>query len=182
VEGVPVAIFDIANGYTAVASEVDSIVDGWVWVTVPQSVLEVADEDYYTWIGVDQQVNYTYREFDQSGTLTDQYVQDALVGSVMLQDIRGTDSGDPLLACAAALALDAINSDYTFGSGRPNQGLEDISNMQVVGTGAAQAFAIEYFKYAWFLCMSEGQGMGLDPTSPNFVTDLMVVIELMLGS
>lgn len=177
-----IAMFEIINGYTTVASDVDSIVDGWVYVTVPQSVLEVADEDYYTWIGVDQQVNYEYRIFDQTGIVSGQYLLDALAGSVMLQDIRGVESGDALLGCASAFALDILDPTYTFGEGEYYAGHESLSNMQVKGTGAALAFASQYFKFAWFTCLSEGQGMGLDPMSASFVTDLMAVIENMLNS
>ncbi len=177
-----IALFEIVNSYTTIMSDVDSIAGGWVYVTVPQSVLEVSDEDYYTWIGVDQQVNYEYRIFDQSGSPGGQYLLDALAGSIMLQDIRGSESGDALLGCASAFALDILDADYVFGSGQYYEGLESLSNMQVKGTGAALAFASQYFKFAWFTCMSEGQGMGLDPMSPSFVTDLMAVIETMLNS
>lgn len=175
-----IAAFEIANSYTTVKSMVDSIVGGWVYVTVPQSVLEVADEDYYTWIGVDQQVNYEYRVFTP-GSASGQYMLDAMAGSVMLQDIRG-ESGDALLGVASAFALDAMTSDYSFGSGQYYAGLESLNNMQVKGTGAALAFAMQYFRFAWFTCLSEGMGTGLDPMSPNFVTDLMVVIETMINS
>lgn len=179
-----VAMFDIVNGYTTVASEVDSIVDGWVYVTVPRSVLDYGQpaEDYYTWIGVDQQVNYVYRIFDQTGSPGGQYLYDALAGSVMLQDIRGAENGDPLLGVASAFALDVLAPNYVFGEGQYYAGLESLSNMQVKGTAAALAFASEYFRFSWYICMSEGMGMGLDPTSPGFVTSLMAVIETMLNS
>lgn len=177
----PIACFIVTDGYTTVPAEVDSIMDGWIYITVPLSMLEVGGDDYYTWIGADQQNNYTYRVFDQSGSPSGQCMLDAMAGSVMIQEIRG-ENGDALLGVATAFALDILDSSYAFGDGTIYSQYESLNNMQVKGTGAALAFAMQYFRFAWFTCLSEGQGMGLDPTSPTFVTDLMVVIEVMISS
>ncbi len=174
-----IAMFQATNSYTTLVSLVDSISGDWVYLTVPMATMDVGGENYYTWIGADEQINYTYRIFDQSGS-GGQMMMDAMAGSCMLQDIRG-ESGDALLAAASAFALDAADPDYSFGSGEYYSGLESLNNMKVKGTAAAVTFALQYFKYAWFTCLSEGQGTTLDPTSPNFVTDLMAVIENMLN-
>lgn len=176
-----VAMFQVINSYTTIGSPVDSIAGGYVYVLVPQAVMDIGGDDYYTWISADEQVNFEYRIFDSSGSLSSQLFYDALAGSCMLQDIRG-EYGDPLLGCAAAWALDALNSDYQFGYGLDYAGYETISNLQLKGTAAALAFAQQYFRFAWFLCLSEGLATELDPDDPDFVTGLMVVIEVMLNS
>ena len=175
------AIFGITNSYTTVTSAVDSIRGGWVYVTVPMATMEIGGDDYYTWIGAAEQINYDYRIFDQSGSPGGQYFLDALAGTCVLQDIRG-ENGDALLGCSAAWALDKISDNYQFGNGTPYAGYESINNMQVKGLAAAQAFANQYFRFAWFTCLSKDMGTGLDPESATFVTDLMQVIETMLGS
>lgn len=177
---VAIAMFDADNSYTTAVADVDSIVNGWVYLTVPRVVMEIGDDDYYDWIGVDDQINYQYRVFDMGGASGGQMMLDAFAGSVMLQDIR--ESGDALLGCASAFALDQIDPEYSFGAGQYYQGLESLSNMQVKGTAASLAFVEQYFLFSWFTCVSEGMGTELDPESASFVTDLMSVIELMLGS
>jgi len=174
------AIFKTVNSYSTFSSEVDSIAGGWVYITVPLAIMDISSTDYYTWINVDNQINYDYRILDTSGSPGGQLFYDALAGSCLLQDVRG-ENGDPLLGCVAAWALDYLKSDYSFGHGLQYEGYESISNMQLKGTAAALAFAQQYFRFAWFTCVSEGQGTGLDPTDPGFVTSLMAVIESMLS-
>ncbi|MCD4701391.1 MAG: hypothetical protein K8S24_05980 [Candidatus Aegiribacteria sp.] len=176
-----IAMFVVVNGYTTANCEVDSIAGGWVYITVPRVTMEISDDDYYTWISVDEQINYDYRVFYQTGAAGGQFFWDALAGSCMLQDIRG-DNGDPLLCCASAWTLDKQNGDYDFGHGLQYDACESISNLQLKGTAAAMAFARQYFKFAWFTCISEGQGMGLNPADPDFVTGLMTTIEFMLNN
>jgi hypothetical protein len=176
-----IAMFEAVNTYSTLGADVDSIAGGWVYITVPLGVLEISSDDYYVWINVDNQVNYNYRVFDQSGSPGGQLFYDAIVGSLMLQDIRG-ENGDALLGCANAWVLDKLNSDYIFGYGQMYQGDEIISNLQVKGTAAALAFANQYFKFAWYTCISIGQGTGLTPGDPDFITGLMAVINTMLNS
>ena len=176
----PIAMFTVANGYSGTTSIVDSISGGWVYIVTPQAVMEIGDDDYFTWINVDNQMNYDYRNFTGTGSET-QYSYDALAGIVMLQDIRG-ENGDPLLGCAAAWGLNQLNSTYSFGSGKAYEGLESISNIQLKGTAAAIAYANQAFMYAWFTCTSEGYGTDLDPADTGFVVELMAVIEEMLNS
>jgi len=175
------AMTHAVNSYTTANCEVDSIADGWVYVTAPLTVMDIGGSNYYTWISTDEQVNYEYRVFDQSGSPSGQYFLDALAGSCLLQDIRG-ENGNLLLGCVSAWALDELDSDYTFGFGQIYEGYETVSNLQLKGTAAALAFARQYFKFAWFTCTSIGQGLTLDPTDVNFVTDLMTVIETMMNS
>ncbi len=175
------AIFEAVNSYTTLNCEVDSIAGGWVYITVPLGVMDIGGDEYYTWINVDNQINYDYRVFDRSGSPGGQIFYDALAGCCMLQDIRG-EYGDPLLGCVTAWALDFLKSDYTFGYGLQYQGYEELSNLQLKGTAAALAFAQQYFRFAWFTCTSSGRGMALDPNDPCFVTDLMSVIEFMLNN
>ena len=175
------AMFEAINGYTTLECAVDSIAGGWVYLTVPMATMDVGGDDYYTWIGAAEQVNYEYRVFYQTGAAGGQLFWDALAGSCMLQDIRG-ENGDPLLGIAAAWTLDMQNSDYIFGYNQIYLGHEVVSNLQLKGTAAALAFANQYFKFAWFICISEGQGMDLLPGDPDFVTGLMSVIEFMLNN
>ncbi|NOQ21071.1 MAG: hypothetical protein GQ565_00270 [Candidatus Aegiribacteria sp.] len=174
-------MFVAVNSYTTLGADVDSIAGGWVYLNVPLAEMDIGGDTYYTWISVDEQVNYDYRVFLQTATATGQLFYDALAGCCMLQDIRG-ENGDALLGCVAAWALDNLNTDYTFGYGQIYEGYEVVSNLQLKGTAAALAFANQYFRFAWFTCTSEGLGTGLNPGDPGFVTGLMAVIETMLNS
>ncbi len=176
------SISRLVNGFTNDTLEVDSIAtDGWVYLTVPMTKVRTVDGSYYTWIGVDQKVEYSLGTLKRPDGLNSQVVFDALVGSVMLQDARGVKSGDPLMAIASAMLLDKLDSGYAFGSGNVNQGLEDINNLNVKGMAAAQAFASRHFKYTLFLCRTSGRGQDIDPGSPTFLTDLMTLIEAMIN-
>jgi len=175
-----ISMFDVANGFSVASIDVDSIVGDWVYLTVPRSNIEVQGEFYDTWINVDNQISYAYRTFAASGSET-QFTYDALVGIVMLQDIRG-DNGDRLLGTAAARGLESLNTNYQFGLGKRYAGLESIDNVQIMGTAAAIGFSDQAFRFAWSLCTSLGYGGSLDPEDATFVTDLMVVIENMLNS
>ena len=175
------AMFKAVNSYTTLDCEVDSIAGGWVYITVPLAEMEIGGDTYYTWISVDEQVNYGYRVFYQTGAAGGQLFYDALAGCCMLQDIRG-ENGDPLLGCVAAWALDLLDNNYTFGADQVYEGYEVVSNLQLKGTAAALAFADQHFKFAWFTCTSEGLGLDLNPGDPDFVTGLMTVIEFMLNN
>ncbi len=178
-----ISIFEAVNGYNTSICAVDSIAGGWVYITVPMAIMEIGQPsvNYYTWIMVDNQVNYDYRVFEQTGAAGGQIFHDALAGSCMLQDIRG-ENGDPLLGSAAAWTLDKQNSDYIFGYGERYEGIEVLSNLQLKGTAASLAFAQQYFKFAWFTCTSMGLGTALNPADPDFITSLMTIIETMLNS
>ena len=177
------AMFKAVNNYTTADCEVDSIAGGWVYLNVPRVIMEIGQPsvNYYTWINVDDPVKYDYRIFDTSGSPGSQIFYDALAGCCVLQDIRG-ENGDPLLGIVAAWTLDLQDSDYIFGNGLIYEGYEVVSNLQLKGTAAALAFSNQYFKFAWFICTSEGQGLDINPGDPDFVTELMSVIEFMLNS
>ena len=175
------AMFKAVNSYTTLDCEVDSIAGGWVYLTVPLATMDIGGDDYYTWISVDEQVNYDYRVFYQTGSAGGQLFWDALAGSCMLQSIRG-ENGDPLLGCVTAWTLDKQESDYEFGYGQMYEGYESVSNLQLKGTAASIAFSNQYFKFAWFTCISEGLGLEYLPGDPDFVTGLMSVIEFMLNN
>ena len=175
------AMFKAANSYTTLNTEVDSIAGGWVYMTVPLAVMDIGGDNYYTWISVDEQINYEYRVFNQTGTADGQIFWDALAGCCILQDIRG-ENGDPLLGVVSAWVLDEQDSDYIFGYGQIYEGHEVVSNLQLKGTAAALAFSNQYFEFAWFICTSEGLGLGLNPGDADFITGLMSVIEFMLNN
>ena len=177
-----IAMFQSVNSYTTLEAEVDSIAGGWVYLTVPLAVMDIGGYAYYTWISVDEQINYDYRVFYQTGAAGGQLFWDALAGCCMLQDIRG-ENGDALLGSAAAWTLDKQNDDYMFGYGQDMyQGLEVVTNLRLKGTAASLAFANQHFRFAWFTCISEGLGMEYLPGDPDFVTGLMSVIEFMLNN
>ncbi len=179
-EGV-LAMFQAVNSYTTYECDVDSIAGGWVYITVPLAEMDIGGDTYYTWISVDEQVNYSYRVFYQTGAADGQLFWDALAGCCMLQDIRD-ENGDPLLCNAAAWTLDMQDSEYIFGDGQIYEGYEVVTNLQLKGTAAAMAFSNQYFKFAWFTCISEGLGLEYLPGDPDFVTGLMAVIEFMLDN
>jgi len=178
--GEAIAMFSALNGYSNGTAVVDSIVDGWVYVHIPRVVVEIGNDNYYTWINADNGVSYSYRTFEPTGQ-EGQYTYDALAGVVMLQDVRA-DNGDPILGAAAAVALDQLTGDYSFGHGMGYEGIEDLDNVKVVGMGAAVGFSQEAFMFAWSMCRNVGYGLELNPESDAFVTDLMQVIENMLNT
>jgi hypothetical protein len=179
-----ISLFYALNSFTNREMHVDSIVpdvDGtWVYISVPLTSVDISGGDaQLTWISADNQVSITYATFNPTGAET-QYTYDALVGIVMLQDVRGTN-GNPLLGVAAAMGLDQLTGDYQFGQGKDYVGLENLSIVQVVGNGAVLGFAEEAFRYTLFMCTSMGYGTGLNPAGQTFVTDLMLVIVDMLN-
>lgn len=175
-----ISMFDVTNGFSQDVIDVDSLSGGYIYVTVPRTNVEISGNYYDTWINADNVMSYDYRSFAATGSET-QFTYDALVGIVMLQDIRA-ENGDKLLGCGAAQGLESLVTDYSFGLGKRYAGYETIDNVEIMGTAAAIAFADQAFRYSWYLCLSMGYGGSLDPEDATFVTDLMVVIENMLNS
>jgi len=180
-----ISLFWAFNSFSNSNMHVDSIAadgDGtWVYISVPMVNVEISGEgNQLTWISADNQISMTYATFEPTGDET-QYTYDALVGSVMLQDIRG-GNGDPLLGAAEAMALNQLTGDYQFGLGRDYVGLEELDNVQVIGNGAVLSFSEQAFRYALYMCQSVGYGSEVNPNGQTFVTDLMIVIESMLNS
>jgi hypothetical protein len=178
------AMLTTFNNFSNVSCPVDSIVaDGsggyWVYVMGDYTAVTQGDLVYRTWIMADNVMTYDYMTFTPGGLDQDTY--DALAGSVMLQHVRG-DNGDPLLASAAAIALDRELDAYDFGAGTPHDAVLDMSMAQIKGMAASSVFTTTWFRYAWFLCLTEGYGLDLLPTRDDFVFALMQVIESMLTS
>jgi hypothetical protein len=182
----PVSALWLVNGFSQMNCPVDSIVeDGsggyWVYVTARYKRVAVGDDDFRTWISVNNVITYDYETFTPGGLTQDSW--DALAGWALLQHVRG-ENGDPLLANAAIWALDRETDAYDFGAGAPapQDGAVDLSMVQLKGMAAATAFADEAYRFAWFDCTSEGYGLDIQPRYPDFEFNLMQVIESMLVS
>lgn len=178
------AMLTTYNNFSNVNCPVDSIVpdgsgDYWVYVMGDYTNVTQGNDHFRTWIMAGNVLNYDYVTFEPGGLVQDTY--DALTGSCFLQHVRG-DNGDPLLASAAVIALDRELDAYDFGAGTPHDTVLSFSLTQLKGMAAASVFTTELFRYSWFLCLTEGYGLDLDPTRVDFVFVLMQVIESMITS
>lgn len=184
-----VAMITTFNNTSSYNCPIDSIVpdgegDYWVYVMSDYTLVTVGEDDFRTWISVDNEMTFDYATF-LPGTMT-QVSYDALAGWVMLQHVRGIN-GDPLTANAASWALDRTLDSYVFGEGayrRDNVDLGSIENLnlvQIKGMAAASSFDGKWSRTALFDCRSEGYAVGLAPGRPDFLMLLMQEIEEMIA-
>jgi hypothetical protein len=176
-----VSSLEIMNLESGVEVFIDSVSGGYVYVNVPMTMLEdyYPGEDYFSWIMVDQQVQYDYGTFSPTSS-TGQISQDALAGWALLQDLRA-ENGAPVTAALGVQGLALLNTSYSFGEGQQYEGHVDMSMSNVAGNVASYVFEQENYIYSWYMCKLAGEGTGLDPNLPDFLLDLLELIENMIN-
>lgn len=177
----PLSCMDLHNVQSAAFLDGDSISEGFIYLTAPLTVIEIGEEDYYSWIMAGQTVGYDYATLGTDAS-AGQITRDALAGWTLFHESM-YDEGDALQATACAGALLTIDPDYAFGEGDSlRESALDVDIVDVAASGAVQAFYREKASFAWFLCRRAGYGLELDPGSPDFMLDLLEVIETMQGA
>lgn len=169
------AIFRVANGFSLIDARVDSIVNGpastTVYINMPHVRVSVGDGNYRTWCMNGNAMSYEYATYTPAGGSTG-IANDAIAAFGILQHARGVN-GD-LYAGVAALAGLADEGPYSFSH------YSGLSSLKLKGMAAAMAYANTEFRFALYLCRSEGYGMNIGPSDPDFLVTLMQQIEMML--
>ncbi|MBD3371022.1 hypothetical protein GF402_11770 [Candidatus Fermentibacteria bacterium] len=175
-----VSSLEIMNLESGDQEYIDSVSGGYVYVNVPLTVLEdyYPDEDYYSWIMVDQQVQYDYGTFSPASS-TGQISLDALAGWALLQDLRG-ENGAPVTSALGVQSIAQMDTSYSFGAGQQYEGYVDMDLTSVAGSVASFLFEQENYLYSWYMCKLAGHGLGLNPDSPAFLLELLSLIETMI--
>ncbi len=184
-DGDAVSMLYADNAYSLMRCFVDSLVydegtaSTWVFLTAPAESVIVPGPDVWTWINVNNTVQFDFATFEPSSMTQISY--DALAGWGLLEDARGT-SGNKVNGAACMWVLSKAADGYAFGAGDADrEGLVQLNDVRVKGVAAALAFGEQAFPFAWFTCKSEGYGLGLDPTRASFIPELMAIIETMLN-
>ena len=166
--------------HTAVTTGVDSIVrsgsDTWVYVTVAPFEFDTPDTTYDIWIDPGFTVTYEYTNTPLSGLA--QIGLDAMVGYSILENSRQS-AGDMVLGSGLAWGAGLFDGSYEFGEGENYDTVEEIDIVDVHCLAAQHAFSDQAFMIAWEIVKEAGYGESLDPTRPEFVYELMLVIESM---
>ncbi len=169
------AIFTVFNGYSQINIAVDSIVNfsdhSEVYVTAPYTLVRAGDYTYRTWIMYENLMTFTYATYENAAGAT-AISNDAIAAYGLLQHIRGVN-GEPLSGCAALAGL-ADQGDYAF------EHYSGVDRIKLKGMAAALAYQGTHFRYALYLCQSEGMGLGITADDPDFLVQLMFTIEAML--
>lgn len=184
-DGFVASMLFVDNGTAFTRAYVDSITYdvvndiSSVFLTAPAESIVVPGPDIWTWLSVDNSCTWDYATYTP-GAMS-QISFDALVGWALLQDARG-GNGDRVLGSGCIFALSEAEDDYSFGAGDPaREGLVAVNDVSAKGVAASLAFGGGAYPFAWFICKSEGYGLGLDPTRDSFIPELMQIIEDMLN-
>lgn len=169
-------IFRVANGFSLIDAEVDSIVNGvdksTVYITMPHVRVSAGSDDYRTWCMYENVMSYEYATYQAAGGLTD-IANDGVAAYAILQHARGAN-GDLYGGVASLIGL-ADEAEYSF-SHYPG-----LTSVKLKGMAAAMAFAKTEFKFALAVCRSEGYALDISVDDPDFTIELMQAIEMMLG-
>ncbi|MCD4706510.1 MAG: hypothetical protein K8S62_02090 [Candidatus Sabulitectum sp.] len=169
------AIFEVENGFSHIYSGVDSIVNGasasTVYISVPYDDTKVGAERYKTWCMYENEMIFEYATY-QSAVGQTAFATDAVAAFGILQNARG-ENGDVHFGVAALLGL-ADEGEYSFSHHAGT------TTLKLRGMAAAMAFSNTYFRPALDICQDAGYALDIEVTDPNFLPELMQVIELML--
>ncbi len=169
------AIFRVANGFSLVDALVDSVVNGsqstTVYITMPYVRVPIGSEDYRTWIMYENVMSYEYSTYSAAMGSTS-IANDGVAAYGILQNARGVN-GDFYKGVAALIGL-ADEAEYSFSH------WTGLSSVKLKGMAAAMTYANTEFRFALFICRSEGYAMGIELEDPDFLIELMQEIELML--
>ncbi len=168
------AIFVATNGFSLVDSAVDSIVNGTsvstVYLSVPYNRVAAGDDNIRTWCMNTNSMLFEYATYQSVGTSA--FATDAVAAYGLLQDTRG-ENGDVLSGVATLVGL-AEEGEYSFGH------YAGITSLKLKGMAAAMAYRNLYFRPALGICRSEGFGLDIQMSDPDFLVELMQAIEMML--
>lgn len=169
------AIFRVANGFSLTDALVDSVVNGsqssMVYITMPYVRVSVGSDNYRTWIMYDNVMSYEYSTYSAAGGSTS-IANDGVAAYGILQNARGVN-GEFYKGVAALIGL-ADEAEYSFSH------WTGLSSVKLKGMAAAMAYANTEFRFALFICRTEGYAMGIGLEDPDFLIELMQEIELML--
>ncbi len=168
------AMFIVVNGFSSQDCAVDSLVNGTaattVYISVPYFRVE-AGENYRTWCMNDNDMGYEYATYQNAGGQT-AFATDAVAAYGLLQDARG-ENADVLSGVATLIGL-ADEGEYSFSH------YAGITSLKMKGMAAAMAYRNLYFRPALGICRSEGFGLDIQMSDPDFLVELMQAIEMML--
>lgn len=171
-----VACVDLYNMQNGVFYGADSILDDYVYFTVPVTATsQGAGSFYYQWVMAGQGVLFDSADL-QMDENSSQTTLDALAARVSLEEARG-EEGDLLQAVACTQGLIWNAPEYRFGKG--DDLLESVYSIHLRHVAAccgSMAFSRGHFGYCWFLCKQIGYGLELDPESDTFLLDLLLVL------
>jgi len=169
------ALFNVVNGFSLVDCKVDSIVNGaassTVYLNVPYLRVAVGSDDYRTWCMNENLMTYEYATYIGAGGATD-IANDGVAAYAILQSARGIN-GNLIEGVAALMGL-ADEAEYSFSH------YDGLTSLKLKGMAAAMAYANSEFRFAFFICRSEGYAMDIEVSDPDFVVQLMQQIEMML--
>ena len=170
------SMFVAVNGFSQTNCAVDSILNtastSTAYISVPYFRTKVGDEYYRTWCMYGNAMVFEYATYQSAGGHT-AFANDAVAAYGVLQDARG-ENGDALLGAATLIGLADEAEAYSFSH------YAGINDLKMKGMAAAMAFRGQHFRPALGIARSEGFGLNLATTDPDFLIELMQVIEEML--
>ncbi len=169
-------LYSIANEYSLLECEVDSIVNNasssTVYIEVPYIRQESGDDLFRTWCMYENTMSYTYTTYDAAAGSTDM-ANNGVAAYAVLQHARGSN-GDVQAGVASLLGL-ADEAEYSFSH------WTSLTSLKLKGMAAAVAYLNTEFRFAFAICRSEGFAMGIELTDDNFVLELGQQIEMMIS-
>lgn len=169
------SIFYFANGFTLNNCYVDSIVNGststTVYLDVPYYRVAAGSDDYRTWCMYGNEMSYEYAVYNPANGSTS-IANDGVAAYAILQHARAVN-GDLYNGVATLIGL-ADEVEYSFSH------YDGLSSLKLKGMAAAMVYANTYFRYALYICRTEGYALDLSLEDPDFEIQLMQAIEMML--
>ncbi len=169
------ALFTVANEFSLVDCSVDSVVNGTststVYLSVPYERYSVGSLAYRTWCMFENEMSFQFATYESAGGQT-AFTSDAVAAYGILQDARG-ENGDLYFGVATLLGL-AEEGEYSFSH------YDGITSLKLKGMAAAIAYRTLNFRPALGICQQAGYGLDIEASDPDFLIQLMQVIELML--
>ncbi|OPX31540.1 MAG: hypothetical protein B1H09_02640 [Gemmatimonadaceae bacterium 4484_173] len=169
------ALFAVANGFSLADASVDSIVNGasssTVYLSVPYVRIKLGDVWHRTWCMYEDEMTFEYATYSSPAEQL-AFGTDAMAAYGILQNARGVN-GDEYMGVAALLGL-AEEGEYSFSH------YAGLTSVKLKGMAAAMAYANLHFRPALGICQQAGYGLDIEVADPNFLVELMQVIETML--
>ncbi len=170
------SMFVAVNGFSQLNCAVDSIENNAnssiAYISVPYLRVKVGDDNYRTWCMYENAMVFEYATYESAGGQTP-FANDAVAAYGILQDARG-ENGNALLGAATLIGLADEAEAYSF------EHYAGIDDLKLKGMAAAIAFRGQHFRPALGIVRSEGYGLNLETTDPDFLIELMQAIEEML--